>query len=199
MPPWLKFRLSKAQMRAIANDPRVNRVIGEEYGIHAGSVGNIKRRAGKGRGPLQGEVKLIDGKRISSPEYRAWQQAKNRVCNPKAKDFRYYGGRGIRMDDRWFDSFAVFLADMGRRPSKLHTLDRIEVNGNYCKKNCRWATRRQQSQNRTDTRFSPDDVKKIRELYATGKYYQKDIALMYGSTQAAISQITRNAAWKPVE
>jgi hypothetical protein len=153
-----------------------------------------RRRVGIKR-VAQGEVKMVNGRRIASPEYQAWQSMRNRVENPRGKDYRYYGGRGIKMTSRWL-AFANFLIDMGRRPSQQHTLDRKNVNGNYYKRNCRWATRAQQSQNRTDTRFSLASAKRIRRLYQTGKYFQIDIAAMYGSSQAAISQITRNAAWK---
>lgn len=141
-----------------------------------------------------GEVKQVDGKRVASPEYRCWQALKNRCSNPKSQDWSYYGGRGITVCDRWLD-FENFLYDMGRRPSALHTLDRKNVNKGYYKRNCRWATRRQQSQNRTDNRFNLEKVMQIRYLYATGKYYQKELAVKFKTTQAAISQITRNAAW----
>jgi hypothetical protein len=59
--------------------------------------------------------------------------------------YRYYGGKGVGYDIRW-DNFLNFLSDMGERPSGL-TLDRIDANGNYCKGNCRWATRDQQAYN----------------------------------------------------
>lgn len=95
-----------------------------------------------------GEVKWVDGKRVATPEYRSWQMIKNRCLNPRAADFAYYGGRGITVCKKWRDSFEAFLADMGRRPSPLHTLDRKDVNKNYTPSNCRWATRQEQSRNR---------------------------------------------------
>lgn len=141
-----------------------------------------------------GEIKWVGGRRIATPEYRAWQAMKNRCLNPKANDWHYYGGRGITVHERWL-TYDNFLLDVGRRPSDLHTLDRKDVNKGYSKKNCRWATRRQQSQNRTDTRFTHDQIRQIRQLYASGRWYQKELATKFNTTQAAISQIVRNAAW----
>ncbi len=95
-----------------------------------------------------GEVRLINGKRTATPEYRSWQMMKNRCHNPKARDYAYYGGRGISVCKRWRESFVNFLADMGRKPTPEHTLDRKRTAGNYTPGNCRWATREEQSRNR---------------------------------------------------
>lgn len=80
-----------------------------------------------------------------SPEWRAYHHAKNRCCNPKNQDFAGYGGRGIKF---LFKSFSEFLRALGRRPTAEHSLDRINVNGNYEPGNCRWATPDVQAQNR---------------------------------------------------
>lgn len=87
-----------------------------------------------------------------SPEYRAWKAMKQRCGNPNNHKFNIYGARGIRVCERWRDSFETFLADMGQRPHGT-SIDRIDNDGNYEPANCRWATPRQQMRNRSNTRL----------------------------------------------
>lgn len=81
-----------------------------------------------------------------SPEWRSWKAMKGRCENQKRDDYERYGGRGIRVCDRWL-SFDNFYADMGPRPDGC-SVDRVENDGNYEPSNCRWATPKQQSDNR---------------------------------------------------
>lgn len=83
--------------------------------------------------------------------YYSWQGMRSRCTNPKTAGYRQYGGRGITYDKRW-DKFENFLEDMGGAPDGF-TLDRIDVNGNYCKENCRWTDMQTQQNNRRNNVF----------------------------------------------
>lgn len=80
-------------------------------------------------------------------EYIAWNAMKQRCANPHNKEYPNYGGRGISVCSEWIDDFPQFLADMGPKPGRSYTVDRIDNSRNYAKDNCRWATPKEQSRN----------------------------------------------------
>ena len=77
---------------------------------------------------------------------------KERCLNPNKANFARYGGRGIKICSKWINNFPAFLRDMGRKPSPQHTLDRVDTLGDYEPNNCRWATPKEQANNRRNSR-----------------------------------------------
>lgn len=99
----------------------------------------------------------------TSPTYRSWEGMVQRCTNPKAPNYKYYGGRGILIYPRWRLSFRYFLEDMGERPEGM-TLDRIDPDGDYRPENCKWSTWSQQMSNRRPWKTTPEVVKAVVEL-----------------------------------
>jgi hypothetical protein len=87
-----------------------------------------------------------------TPEYQAWRNMYQRCTNPNNPQYDLYGERGVKVCGRWLESFDNFYADMGPRPGRHYSIDRIDTNGDYEPGNCRWATAVQQSNNKRDNR-----------------------------------------------
>jgi hypothetical protein len=91
---------------------------------------------------------MVHGMSKTRPEYNAWLNMNKRCYNQNDPRFKWYGARGISVCDRWRNNFVAFFEDMGPRPSPKHSIDRENNDGNYEPGNCRWATAKQQQNNR---------------------------------------------------
>jgi len=147
-----------------------------------------------------------------SLEYRIWGKLLQRCLNPNNLKYPIYGERGITVCDRWKDSFEAFYADMGPKPSSVHSIDRINNNGNYEPSNCRWATAGEQVRNRSVTNFIEIDgvtlcvadwVKRL-GFYKSKPYEMvkkrksaKDKTPRFESVEAAVRELHRRHMLKP--
>lgn len=91
-------------------------------------------------------------KKSHDAEYRCWAGMLQRCDNPKTSRYSRYGGRGIKVCERWY-CFEDFYADMGPRPTRDHSIERINNDGNYTPGNCRWATSKEQNHNKSSNRI----------------------------------------------
>jgi hypothetical protein len=129
-------------------------------------------------------------------EYNSWHNAIARCENPKDKDYKDYGGRGIKICDRWKEDFRNFLEDMGEKPSPKYTLGRINNNGDYDPVNCRWETIKQQNRNKRNVLYTARDVNEMRWLWQHTALTQVEIARKFGITPRTVSYIVNHKTWK---
>lgn len=143
------------------------------------------------------------GRGQETPTYESWRHMKQRCENPKCKDYPLYGGRGISVCEDWLD-YSKFLQDMGEAPDGL-TLDRINPDLGYCKENCRWATRKEQTNNRREfkqegrkgelsstSKLTKSQVEQIKSMTGIS---QREIAVLFGVSQSNVSMIRSGKTW----
>lgn len=160
-------------------------------------IENLKRGKSTSCGCLRAEKSSLrcktHGQSRRTAEYRTWAHLKGRCLNPKDDGFKDYGGRGIKVCDRWL-SFENFYQDMGSRPPG-HSIERVDVNGNYEPSNCVWLPIKHQARNTRATRFKQEEVDEIRKRLSAGEAAKK-ISEEYGVSAGHIRQIKRGEIWK---
>lgn len=132
-------------------------------------------------------------KRAQTPTYKSWAHMHQRCRNPKCRQYKWYGARGVRVCERW-ESFENFLADMGERPNGK-TLDRIDGEGDYEPGNCRWATSSEQQRNRSNVKLNASQAAEIRARHVPRRVTYQRLADEYGVSYGTVESIVRGRIW----
>lgn len=132
-----------------------------------------------------------------SPIYWSWYSMKTRCGNPNHADYPNWGGRGITYDPRW-ECFLNFLEDMGDRPSKKHSLERVDNSKGYSKDNCKWILKSLQNRNSRAVKLSMDIAREIREAYAAGGTSYRKLGKEHGVTSNCVQAIIIGRTWKEI-
>ena len=161
---------------------------------HRCALGNLRNGTATSCGCLRREVpNHVTHGLSNAPEYSCWKGMIDRCHNPNHTAFRHYGGRGISVCSRWRDSVEAFIEDMEARP-KGKSIDRIDNDLGYYKENCRWATARQQGQNRRGLVLTRELADRIRSLRASGMH-RTAIARKLGLAVSSVSSVLYQGCW----
>ncbi len=155
---------------------------------------NLRSGASSSCGCLRIELQTLhEGWRSHPHEYRAWRGMRSRCMVETHAQYSDYGGRGIGICARWGE-FALFMADMGPRPSPKHSIDRVDNSGDYSPENCRWTTSATQNQNRRSTKLTMEDARRIRAL--KGNMKQAEIARMFNVSIPTVCLVQKERIWR---
>lgn len=135
---------------------------------------------------------VTHGQSNKTKTYRTWKEMRQRCMNPNSDKWKWYGGRGIKICDRWSD-YAMFLEDMGERPEGK-TIDRIDNDGDYEPNNCHWATQLEQTRKQSKNTLNEITVIQLRIDRASGMTYQA-IAEKYGISKTSAHRCAVGKTW----
>jgi hypothetical protein len=140
---------------------------------------HIRNGNGKHCGCLKGK-NISNGakthKKSRTKEFKSWCSMKSRCLNKNNRGYKNYGARGIKVCERWVESFSNFFEDMGLAPSPNHSIDRIDVNGNYEPSNCKWATWKEQASNRRNNIYIDFETRSLLfQRFGPSAIYQRSL------------------------
>jgi hypothetical protein len=151
---------------------------------HVANIANVRFGHTTSCGCVSREAITKHGMHKTS-EYHAWNRMKQRCLNPQEPHYHNYGGRGITLCKRWEESFDNFIADVGRKPTPRHSIDRIDNNGNYEPSNVKWSTQTQQCRNKRISKYNKTGCsgvwfnKRIGKFESSINVFQKKLILGY--------------------
>jgi hypothetical protein len=163
-------------------------------------VSDKRGRDANGRFLKTGQAKRVHPPgppRKPSVEWVAWKEMRQRCFNPRSRSYPGYGGRGITVCARWLgdEGFDNFIADMGRKPTPKHSIDRVDVNGNYEPSNCRWATPAEQQRNTRATKLSLDLIEKAKSMQSSEGLSAYQIAKRLGVRHSTLRHALLGNTW----
>lgn len=161
-------------------------------------VASLKLRSGRTqscgcyRRDLGHTKNLTHGLSNKSRTYKTWKEMRRRCTSKTASQYKWYGGRGIKVCERW-NNYKAFLEDMGERPEGT-TLDRIDNDGNYEPGNCRWANHKEQTRKQATNKLSASLAESLRQDRSAGMSYRA-LGLKYGVSATTAHRCATGQTW----